>query len=396
MKKLLLGISAFALILCSCSSRSDRTSAYDGVIDSIVDTMSTRQKVAQLLFMDIFPKQDSAAMARQDSILRTEQLGGIIMMDGTLSDAVERLNQVQSLVSLPLTVSVDGEFGLGMRIKEFRKFPRQAYLSQLPNSKYLYEIGQAVAKEMKSMKININFAPCIDVNVNPDNIVVGTRSFGPDKNLVAEYGSAYAMGMQDGGIIACAKHFPGHGDTSVDSHKGMPVLTFDRSRIDDLELFPFRRLIRDGVDMVMIGHLCVTAIDSLPASVSPKVIQGVLREELGFEGLVVTDALNMRGVLDMYDSSSSLATLAAYKAGVDILLMPDDIVGAIDAIVSYIGEDPEKISDLNSRVRRLLRVKANAGMLDSGYDRMIDIASVDTLMSRSLQLKIESMITIDE
>lgn len=396
MKKLILTVSAFVLLLCSCSSGVDRSSYYDVAIDSIVDTMSTRQKVAQLLFMSISPKQDSLVMERQDSIISSEQLGGIILMDGILTDAVERLNHVQSLVSLPLTVSVDGEFGLGMRIKEFRKFPRQAYLAQLPNRKYVYQMGQAVAKEMKSMKININFAPCIDVNVNPDNIVVGTRSFGPDKRIVASYGSAYAMGMQDGGIIACAKHFPGHGDTSVDSHKGMPVLTFDRARIDDLELFPFRRLIKDGVDMVMIGHLCVTAIDTLPASVSPKVIQGVLRDELGFKGLVVTDALNMRGVLDMYDSSSSLATLAAYKAGVDILLMPDDIVGSIDAIVSYIGDDKEKIEDLDSRVRRLLAVKAKAGMLDSGYDRMIDIASVDTLMSRSIQTKIESMITIDE
>jgi len=357
--------------------------------------MSTRHKVAQLLFMDIYPKQDDSIVFRQDSILRTEQLGGIILMDGVLSETVQRLNDIQKLTTLPLTVSVDGEFGLGMRVKEFRRFPRQAYLAQLPSSKYVYEMGQAVAQEMKALKININFAPCIDVNVNPLNIVVGTRSFGPDKKIVAKYGSAYAMGMQDGGIIACAKHFPGHGDTSVDSHKGMPVLEFDRKRIDDLELYPFRRLINDGVDMVMIGHLCVPVIDTLPASVSSKVIQGVLRDELGFKGLVVTDALNMRGVLDMYDGSSSQATLAAYKAGVDILLMPDDIVGAIDAIEEYIGDDAQRIADLDNRVKRLLTVKAKSGMLSSDYDRMIDLSKVDTLMSRALQNKIESMITIE-
>lgn len=355
----------------------------------LLKSMSVREKVAQLVFVDVYPDGDSTMQAQADSIIAKEQTGGIILMEGNIAQTAATCNRLQSLVKVPLAVTIDGEFGLGMRISEFRKYPRQGALAALPDDSLMYEMGLQIARDMRSMKIDVNFAPVVDVNLHPDVNTIKDRSFGPDKKIVADYGSAVMRGMQDGGVVACAKHFPGHGDTEVDSHKALPVLKFPMERLDSVELYPFRRLIKDGVKMVMVGHLLVPALDTLPASVSKAVVTDLLRKELRFKGLIITDALGMKGVLEPFGGVREKATLAAYIAGVDILLMPDNVSEGIDLIVDYIGDDRRKLKDLDRRVKKVLTLKAECGKLSGTDDLKIDPAAVDTNGTETLISTIE-------
>lgn len=373
-----------------CQGLSKKEKSVKKQIRPIIESMSVRDKVAQLVFADVYPDGDSASHAKADSIIAKEQVGGIILMEGNIAQTAETCNRLQSLVKVPLAVTIDGEFGLGMRISEFSKYPRQGVLAGLPDDRLMYEMGQRIAKDMRSMKIDVNFAPVVDVNLHPDVNTIKDRSFGPDKKLVADYGSALMRGMQDGGVVACAKHFPGHGDTEVDSHKALPVLKFPKERLDSVELYPFRRLIKDGVDMVMVGHLLVPALDTLPASVSKVVVTDLLRKKMKFKGLIITDALGMEGVLEPFGGSSAKATLAAYKAGVDILLMPDNVSESIDLIVDYIGDDHKRLKDLDARVSRVLALKWKCGKLTKTDDLTVDPAAVDTKGTDALISTIEA------
>lgn len=372
-----------------CQGLSKKERVVKKQIRPIIEAMSVRDKVAQLVFVDVYPGGDSAFQAKADSIIAKEQVGGIILMEGNIARTAETCNRSQSLVKVPLAVTIDGEFGLGMRISEFRKYPRQGVLAGLPDDGLMYEMGRQIARDMRSMKIDVNFAPVVDVNLHPDVNTIKDRSFGPDKNLVADYGSAVMRGMQDGGVVACAKHFPGHGDTEVDSHKALPVLKFPKERLDSVELYPFRRLIKDGVEMVMVGHLLVPVLDTLPASVSKVVVTDLLRKKMKFRGLIITDALGMEGVLEPFSGSGAKATLAAYKAGVDILLMPDNVSESIDLIVDYIGDDRRKLKDLDARVSRVLALKGKCGKLTGRDDLSVDPAAVDTKGTDALITTIE-------
>ena len=372
-----------------CQGLSKKERVVKKQIRPIIEAMSVRDKVAQLVFVDVYPGGDSAFQAKADSIIAKEQVGGIILMEGNIARTAETCNRSQSLVKVPLAVTIDGEFGLGMRISEFRKYPRQGVLAGLPDDGLMYEMGRQIARDMRSMKIDVNFAPVVDVNLHPDVNTIKDRSFGLDKNLVADYGSAVMRGMQDGGVVACAKHFPGHGDTEVDSHKALPVLKFPKERLDSVELYPFRRLIKDGVEMVMVGHLLVPVLDTLPASVSKVVVTDLLRKKMKFRGLIITDALGMEGVLEPFGGSGAKATLAAYKAGVDILLMPDNVSESIDLIVDYIGDDRRKLKDLDARVSRVLALKGKCGKLTGRDDLSVDPAAVDTKGTDALITTIE-------
>lgn len=376
-----------ASIPCQGLSRKDR--AVKKRIRPYVESMSVRDKVAQLVFVDVYPDRDTSYQSKEDSVIIKEQVGGIILMEGNIEQTAGICNHLQSLVKIPLAVSVDGEFGLGMRISEFRKYPRQGVLAALPDDSLMYEMGSQIAKDMRSMKIDINFAPVVDVNLHPDVNTIGDRSFGPDKRLVADYGSALMRGMQDGGVVACAKHFPGHGDTEVDSHKALPVLKFPMERLDSIELYPFRKLIKDGVDMVMVGHLLVPELDTLPASVSKSVVTDLLRKKMRFNGLIITDALGMEGVLAPFGGAYEKVMLAAYKAGVDILLMPGNVSEGIDLIVDYIGDNQQRLKDLDERVSKVLELKDKCGKLSKSDDQHIDPSSVDTSSTDALITKIE-------
>lgn len=344
-------------------------------VERILKGMTTREKVAQLIVSqtDSYIFSDGHALLT-DTLVGIEGIGGLLIIQDSLPRYLNRMNELQKMSKIPLIVSIDGEWGPSMRFSEFPFFPQQMQLGALPSDSLIYEMGLAVAEQCKMVNIHINYAPVVDINVNPKNPVIHARSFGEDRDKVTTYGRAYMRGMQDGGIIACSKHFPGHGDTEVDSHKGLPVLPFSRERLDSLELYPFRDQIQHGVEMVMMGHLHIPALDSAVSSISYPIVTKLLREELGFDGMIVTDALTMKGVSENMESAE--IALAAYKAGVDILLKPGDIIASIDRLEAAMNSGECDIADLDERVKKTLRMKAKFGMLARNYDPTVDTTGI--------------------
>ena len=344
-------------------------------VERTLKKMTTREKVAQLIVSqtDSYIFSDGHALMT-DTLVGIEGIGGLLVIQDSLPRYLNRMNELQKMSKIPLIVSIDGEWGPSMRFGEFPFFPQQMQLGALPSDSLIYEMGLAVAEQCKMVNIHINYAPVVDINVNPKNPVIHARSFGEDRDKVTAYGRAYMKGMQDGGIIACSKHFPGHGDTEVDSHKGLPVLPFSRERLDSLELFPFRDQIKHGVEMVMMGHLHIPALDSAVSSISYPIVTELLREELGFKGMIVTDALTMKGVSENMESAE--IALAAYKAGVDILLKPGDIIASIDRLEEAMNSGECDLADLDERVKKTLRMKARFGMLERNYDATVDTTGI--------------------
>ena len=344
-------------------------------VERTLKGMTTREKVAQLIVSqtDSYIFSDGHALLT-DTLVGIEGIGGLLIIQDSLPRYLNRMNELQKMSKIPLIVSIDGEWGPSMRFSEFPFFPQQMQLGALPSDSLIYEMGLAVAEQCKMVNIHINYAPVVDINVNPKNPVIHARSFGEDRDKVTTYGRAYMRGMQDGGIIACSKHFPGHGDTEVDSHKGLPVLPFSRERLDSLELYPFRDQIQHGVEMVMMGHLHIPALDSAVSSISYPIVTKLLREELRFDGMIVTDALTMKGVSENMESAE--IALAAYKAGVDILLKPGDIIASIDRLEAAMNSGECDIADLDERVKKTLRMKAKFGMLARNYDPTVDTTGI--------------------
>lgn len=359
------------------SAKSSDSKAIDEKVEEILKTLTLREKIAQIIIISMDSQNSPARKFTQDSLITYEHLGGLIVMDDDLTLSMARVNELQSKSKLPLIVSIDGEWGVGMRYDEYPDYPYQMQLGALSSDELIYQMGRYVGEECKDLNIYINFAPTIDINNNPNNPVINTRSLGADKEKVAKFGTAYMKGMQDVGVYTSAKHFPGHGDTNVDSHYGMPVLTFDKERLVDLELYPFRKLISEDVCMVMVGHLSIPSLDptGTPASISKPIVTGLLKEQMGYDGIVITDALGMKGVSELMEPKE--VTLAAYKAGVDILLMPGDVHNSISMIEDYIRSGEGSEAELDEKVRKMLRLKVQAGMFDKGYTPIVDTTVVD-------------------
>lgn len=365
----------FASVVWSGKSEERAINRMERQVERTLKKMTTREKVAQLIVSqtDSYIFSEGHALMT-DTLVGIEGIGGLLIIQDSLPRFLTRMNQLQEMSKIPLLVSIDGEWGPSMRFGEFPFFPQQMQLGALPSDSLIYEMGLAVAEQCQMANIHINYAPVVDINVNPKNPVIHARSFGENRDKVTAYGRAYMKGMQDGGLIACSKHFPGHGDTEVDSHKGLPVLPFSRERLDSLELYPFRDQIKHGVEMVMMGHLHIPALDSAVSSISYPIVTGLLKEELGFNGIIVTDALTMKGVSENMESAE--IALAAYKAGVDILLKPGDIIAAIDRLEEAMLSGECDIEDLDERVRKTLRLKARFGMLERNYDPTVDTTNI--------------------
>lgn len=348
-------------------------------VDSVFATLSLREKVAQLFIVDFSSNQGTKIKAIQNKLVQHEKVGGLITMNDKLVPAMQRLNYLNRLASVPMLISIDGEWGASMRYKEVPAFPRQMQLGALEADSLIYKMGYAIGKECRDLKIQVNYAPDVDVNNNPDNPAINTRSFGEDKEKVARFGAAYMRGMKDAGVAGSAKHFPGHGDTDVDSHKALPQLPFSKERLDSLEIYPFRHLIREGVDMVMVGHLNVPALDSSgrPASVSKPIMTDYLRGELGYNGIICTDALNMDGVAKSCGLEKKQIPLEAYKAGADILLMPQDVEASITEIVNVIKSGELKEEELDGKVKKMLTLKARLGLFDKGYSPYVNLYKIE-------------------
>jgi beta-glucosidase-like glycosyl hydrolase len=335
-----------------------------GTVDEVIERMTIREKIAQLFIVSFSSDYNNKSTKEAIDLIHKERVGGVIIMSSSLTPGVKMINYLQSLSKIPLLVTIDGEWGAAMRFDSIVPFPRQMQLGALSSDHLVFKMGYAIGEQCRRLGIDVNYAPTIDINNNPRNPVINTRSFGEDPMKVAQFGRAYMRGMQEAGVLGSAKHFPGHGDTEIDSHLDLPLLPFSRSRIDSLELYPFRVLIEAGVDMVMAGHLQIPSLDNSgrPSSISKAVITDLLRNELEFNGLIVSDALNMKGVANFM--APELLPLEAYKAGYDIILMPERVSEAISVIERAVYSGEISLHSLNMRCRKVLTYKMRLGILE--------------------------------
>ena len=352
-------------------------------VDSLMAHLSVRQKVAQLFIIEISRFPDRATKAIQDTLVKSYGIGNLIIMKGPVRQFMQRVNELQALAEIPLLVATDGEWGAAMRFPEYCPYPRQALLGRMEDRQDLmYEMGRNVGRELKDLNILINLAPVADVCADPYNRAESQRSFGGDPRLVAKYAAAYMRGMQDEGIYACGKHYPGIGDSHVDSHYALPVIRHTREHLDTVDLYPYGRLFREGMEMVMIGHFCIPGIDStgVPMSISKICIDQVLKKDQGFKGVVITDALPMKGIAR--GKTALKANMAVYRGGADMILMPADIIKTIKAIADSVSTGAFLMEELDAKVRKVLDLKARAGYFDEGF--IAQVTDVDRKIQEAL------------
>ena len=331
--------------------------------DSVFKTLSKEQKIAQLMIIRAHSNLGEKHVQDVTNLIKKYDVGGLCFFQGGPVRQAMLTNFYQQTAKTPLMICIDGEWGLGMRLDSVINFPRQLMMGAVPDAKLIYEFGKAVGNQCKRIGIQVNYAPDIDINNNPENPVINDRSFGEDKYKVALYGVQYMKGMQDVGVMACAKHFPGHGDVSVDSHLDLPVINKSRKELDSLELYPFRELIKAGVGSMMMAHLYIPSIDNTAnqaSSLSVKNVTGLLRNELGYKGLTFTDALEMKGVSKFYPSGE--AAVQSLIAGNDMLCLPGDVPAAIQKITEAINACKLSWADIDSKVMKVLLSKFHLGL----------------------------------
>jgi beta-N-acetylhexosaminidase len=335
-------------------------------IESTLSQLTLRQRVAQLVFPWIrggsIPR-NTAEYRRIRGWLEEEQVGGLIVSRGPVGDFAPMMNELQAMSRLPLLIVSDLETGPGMRLTGGTSLPPAMAFGAAASTELAYEAGRLTGLEARNAGIHMTLGPVLDVNSNPLNPIINTRSFGEDPEEVARLANAWIRGARDAGLLAAGKHFPGHGATEVDSHVGLPTLTASPAELAALDLVPFRRAFGAGMDGVLVGHIAVPALDGRgapPASVSPRVISGLLRGELGFDGLVFTDALNMGAITRNYTVAE--ASIQALLAGADVLLQPPGERGVIDAIVAAVESGRLPAARVDEAARRVLRAKAAAGL----------------------------------
>lgn len=332
-------------------------------VDSVLATLDNEERVAQSIWMATWSNRDISHAFEISKLIQDQKIGGLIFFQGTAEKEVELINYYQSLADVPLMMAMDAEWGPGMRLDNLIDFPYQMTLGAIKNDSLIYIMGREVARQMRLLGLNQNLAPVADINNNPNNPVINFRSFGENRDIVSRKVIMYASGIQDGGIIATVKHFPGHGDTDSDSHLMLPVIKHNRERFDSLELIPFKRAIESGIGSIMSAHLHIPAYDNrenMPSTLSENIIKGLLKEQLGFEGLVVTDAMNMKGLTDGFGSGT--ADAMAYMAGNDILEYVQDAEKAIEAILAYRSQGKISDEEIESKCRKILAMKYWCGL----------------------------------
>lgn len=326
--------------------------------DSVLGTLTLREKVAQSFMVSAYSRGAQEEEEGVLSLVEKEKVGGLIFFQGTAQHEAKLTNRYQEAAEVPLLIGIDGEWGLGMRLEEALSYPKSMAFAATGSPQLAYRMGDGMAHCMRRLGIHINFAPVIDVNSNPSNPVIGIRSFGDSVEQVAAFGTAYMLGMLQNGVLPCAKHFPGHGNTSTDSHHALPFIPESASSLEGRELAPFRELIGMGVPMIMVAHIDVPALGTKkgePASLSHAVTTGWLRQRLGFKGLIVTDGLNMAGARGK--KSAAEVNLKAYKAGADILLCPEEVGKSIHLIAKAVKKGEITEGHVDSTCRRILEAK---------------------------------------
>ncbi len=332
-------------------------------VDSVFRKMNRRKKIAQLFFIRANTDKGQAYEDSVAKVISDEQVGGLVFFQGGPVRQADLINRYQKLAKVPLLIAMDGEWGVGMRLDSTISYPYQMTLGAVQDNSLIYKMGQQVAYDFKRLGMQMNFAPDMDINNNPDNPVIGYRSFGDNKYNVAAKGIAYLKGMQDEGLLTTAKHFPGHGDTNVDSHLDLPLLPFTRQRLDSLEEYPFRQAIKAGISGVMVAHMDIPALDNtkdLPSTLSRPIVTGVLKDSLGFKGLVVSDAMEMKAVVKYFPDGE--ADVKAFLAGNDILELSENSDRAIKKIRKAVRKDEISKDEFEARVKKVLAAKYWAGL----------------------------------
>lgn len=373
MMKHILGILIFCIIAVNISGlQSENNTIPESMeyevlkynwVDSVSQSLTLEQKIAQFFMPGIYPTQGNASKNHIKNLIEKYQIGGVIFFKGHPSTYVDWTNEIESVSPIPLFTAVDGEWGINMRVDSTIQYPRQLTLGAIQNNDLIFSMGKQIGKECLSLGININFAPVMDVNNNINNPVINDRSFGEDKYNVALKSLSYAQGMQRVGIMAVGKHFPGHGDTDTDSHKDLPIIPHSFERLYSLELYPFKVAIQNHVMGMMVAHLNIPALDdteNLASSLSKKVVQNLLIDDLGFKGLVFTDALNMQGVSKYFEPGE--VDKIAFLAGNDILLVSEDVGKGIEQIKKAVENKEITEEYIDVRLRKLLAFKYQLGL----------------------------------
>lgn len=332
-------------------------------VDSVFNSLSKEERIAQLMVVRAHSNLGPDHVAKVVSDIQKYNIGALCFFQGGPLRQANLTNYYQSIAKTPIMVTIDGEWGLGMRLDSVIKFPFQLTLGALSDQRLIYEMGLAVGEQCKRIGVHVNYAPVVDINNNPNNPVIGYRSFGEDKNKVASFGVAYMKGMQDAGIMACAKHFPGHGDTEVDSHYDLPVINKTKKQLDSLELMPFKEIFDAGIGSVMIAHLYIPSIDNRvnrATSLSKNNVTDLLRIHMGYQGLTFTDALEMKGVSKFFPAGE--ASVEALVAGNDMLCLPEDVGKAIEAIIKAIDSSRLSWNEIDDKVKKVLLAKYQLGM----------------------------------
>jgi beta-N-acetylhexosaminidase len=400
-RSLLVGVvTAAALTGCAATSRTTIAGpSGDGAwADSVLTTLSLRDKAAQMVWpwvLGDYTATDDPAYRRVEQLVRQQHVGGIIISVGSPTEIAAKLNALQQASALPLLVGADLETGAAFRVRGgyflpnaidlggATYYPYQMGIGATRDTTLAYEMGRVTALEGRAVGIHMAFAPVLDVNNNPRNPVISLRSFGENPQLVARLGTAFVRGIQENGMLATGKHFPGHGDTEQNSHLELARVTASAARLDSVELVPFRAAVQAGVRGIMTFHGALPGLDtsSLPATLNPRIMTDLLRGKLGFRGLVITDALDMNGVLGKMTMAE--VTQRAVSAGADVLLMPTDMAGAIDAVVDGVRRGLYPESRINESVRKLLVAKHEMGL---ARQRLTDVQAMHAIVGDSANL----------
>src|SRR4051812_5574769 len=352
-------------------------------VNAVLASLTVRDKIAQLVMPWIagtYAAFDDEAFRRMQVWVDSLHVGGLIVSVGSPFDVAAKLNRLQERSGIPLLVGSDLEAGTSIRLNGGTPFPPNMGIAATGSDSDAYEVGRVTALEGRAVGIHLAFAPVADVNNNPANPIINVRSFGEDPHTVGRLVAAEVRGLQDNGMLATAKHFPGHGDTGTDSHIALPVLTAGWARLDSVELVPFRSAIAAGVTGIMSAHIALPGVEGgllRPGTVAPNILSGILRDSLGFKGLVITDALNMGGIANLYGAD---AGVRAFLAGADLLLQPADPASAIDAMMAAMSRREITVDRLNRSVRRVLALKQRVGLFER---RTVPLDSIPAVVGRA-------------
>lgn len=362
MKKLTIAL-LFSFLLPFVSKAQNRAEQEKKWVDSVFNSLSDDERIAQLMVIRAHTNLGADHVAKVTEDIKKYNVGALCFFQGGPVRQATLTNYYQSIAKTPIMITIDGEWGLGMRLDSVTRFPYQLTLGAVNEENLVYKMGLAMGEQCKRIGVHVNYAPVVDINNNPNNPVIGYRSFGEDKNKVSQYGVAIMKGMQDAGIMACAKHFPGHGDVDVDSHFDLPVINKTRQQLDSMELVPFRAIFDAGVGSVMIAHLFIPAIDNTAnraTSISKNSVTDILRNQLGYNGLTFTDALEMKGVAKYFPQGT--IAVEALIAGNDMLCLPASVPETIAAVRKAIEEKKLTWDDIYVKAKKVLASKYQLGM----------------------------------